>query len=201
MDVREQLIDAALRVYARSGMRGATTRRIAEEAGVNEVTLFRQFGSKDALIHEALACRAAHEVSLVLPSHPVDPYAELREFCRQHYRALSNARALIRKCLGEFEEHPDATGVACQGPARLAEALEGYLRRLRATGLASGDWSPRAAAAMLMGTLFADAMGRDLMPHHYTHSEREAIDEYVALFIRAIGGVRHAQGGTTGAAR
>jgi hypothetical protein len=47
---------------------------------------------------------------------------------------------------------------------------------------------------MLMGTLFADAMGRDLIPHHYTHSEREAIDEYVALFVRAIGAARQASG-------
>jgi AcrR family transcriptional regulator len=201
MDVREQLIGAALRVYARAGMRGATTRRIAEEAGVNEVTLFRQFGSKDALIHEALACNAVDEVSLALPAEPVDPHAELREFCRQHYQALSRARALIRRCLGEFEEHPDATGIACQGPARLAESLEGYLSRLRSAGLASGAWSPRAAASMLMGTLFADAMGRDLIPQQYTQSEQQAIDEYVALFLRAIGTVRQASDDEAGPGR
>src|ERR1051326_2984409 len=53
MERREELLRAAARVYARHGYRGSTTRRIADEAGVNEVTIFRQFGSKDALIHEA----------------------------------------------------------------------------------------------------------------------------------------------------
>jgi AcrR family transcriptional regulator len=54
-EVREQLLQAALRVYAVAGVRGATTRRIAHEAGVNEVTLLRHFGSKDTLLQEALA--------------------------------------------------------------------------------------------------------------------------------------------------
>ena len=54
MSVREQLLDAAVRLYAEAGYHGATTRRIASAAGVNEITLFRHFGSKDALIREAI---------------------------------------------------------------------------------------------------------------------------------------------------
>jgi hypothetical protein len=40
---------------------------------------------------------------------------------------------------------------------------------------------------MLMGTLFADALGRDCMPERYTYSERDGIRHYVSLFLRAIG--------------
>src|SRR6185437_17057975 len=47
MDIRERLLGAAAQVYAEAGYRGATTRRIAHEAGVSEITLFRQFGSKE----------------------------------------------------------------------------------------------------------------------------------------------------------
>ena len=54
MTVRDQLLAAAARLYAEAGYRGATTRRIAVKAGVNEITLFRHFGSKDALIREAI---------------------------------------------------------------------------------------------------------------------------------------------------
>jgi AcrR family transcriptional regulator len=53
IDSRDRLIEAAIRVFAESGFRGATTRRIAEAAGVNEVTLFRLFKTKGALIDEA----------------------------------------------------------------------------------------------------------------------------------------------------
>ncbi|NJD54393.1 MAG: helix-turn-helix transcriptional regulator [Candidatus Methanoperedens sp.] len=39
----QKILEAALRMFAREGYDGATTRRIAEEAGVSEMTLFRKF--------------------------------------------------------------------------------------------------------------------------------------------------------------
>ena len=40
---KDHILEAAARLYGEHGFRGTTTRRIAQEAGVNEVTLFRQF--------------------------------------------------------------------------------------------------------------------------------------------------------------
>jgi AcrR family transcriptional regulator len=186
-EVRDQLLQAALRVYAVSGVRGATTRRIAHEAGVNEVTLFRHFGSKDTLLQEALAWESRQVIEGIgLPAEPVDPQQELLEFCRRQHRVLLASGPLIRTSMAEFGEHPEATRLVCQAPVRLAEELQQYLVRFRAKGLAAGDWQPRAAAAILMGTLFSDAMGRECMPERFP-PEQDAIAQYVALFLRAIG--------------
>jgi AcrR family transcriptional regulator len=186
-EVRDQLLQAALRVYAVSGVRGATTRRITHEAGVNEVTLFRHFGSKDTLLQEALAWESRQVIEGVgLPAEPVDPQQELLEFCRRQHRVLLASGPLIRTSMAEFGEHPEATRLVCQAPVRLAEELQQYFVRLRVKGLAAGDWQPRAAAAMLMGTLFSDAMGRECMPERFP-PEQDAIAQYVALFLRAIG--------------
>ena len=188
LDAREALLVAALRVFATAGSRGATTRRIAQEAGLNEVTLFRHFGSKDSLIQEALAWKAEQFLATrPLPDAPCDPAAELIAFCEQYHEGLTRSRALIRTCLAEFEEHPDTTRLACRTPARIAEQLEAYLHRLRTAGLAGRDWSARAATAMLMGTLFSDAMSRDCMPERHSLGVPEAIREYVAVFLRGIG--------------
>ena len=46
---RRQLIDAARRVFAEHGFRGATTRQIAAEAGVTEALIFQHFPDKDSL--------------------------------------------------------------------------------------------------------------------------------------------------------
>ena len=54
---RQLLLTAAARIFARDGLEGATTRAIANEAGVNEVTLFRQFGTKEHLL-EAVVGKA-----------------------------------------------------------------------------------------------------------------------------------------------
>jgi AcrR family transcriptional regulator len=48
------LLDAARDQFARQDYRSTTTREIADAAGVAEPLLFRHFGSKAALFHEAL---------------------------------------------------------------------------------------------------------------------------------------------------
>jgi AcrR family transcriptional regulator len=187
MDVREALLRAAIKVFAETGTRGATTRRIAQEADVNEVTLFRHFKSKDDLLRAAVQFFASQAMSHPLPDHPQDPRAELVQWCRGHHRELYKVRALIRRSMGEFDEHPDNCAQCMQASVRIAEELVSYLGRLRSLGLTSGDWDARAATAMLMGAIFSDALGRDTMPERYPYSMRDAVEKYVDLLLSAIG--------------
>jgi AcrR family transcriptional regulator len=187
MNVNAQLIQAALQVYAESGSRGATTRRIAEVAGVNEVTLFRHFGSKEALVRRALEWVGEHALAVRLPVEPLDPGEELLAFCRAQHRGLFQVRALVRRTMAEHEEHPEAAAVARQITAGIEAELRSYLERLRAAGLTTEPWDGQTAVAMLMGTLFADAVGRDCMPDRYPTHPEEAVAGYVVLFCRALG--------------
>jgi AcrR family transcriptional regulator len=192
MSVRNQLIEAAARLYAEAGYRGATTRRIAGEAGVNEITLFRHFGSKDALIREAISHAESSLVpDVLLPETPRDPFREVRDWARAHLAELRSRRSLIRTCMGEIEEHPGIFPAENSPPAAAAKTLCRYLRRLRGNGLAKAPFDETAASTMLIGVLFADAMGRDIMPDMYRNDPEHALDQYVKLFLRAIGvGVR-----------
>ena len=53
------ILDATLLVIGERGLKGTTTRAIAERAEVNEVTLFRKFGTKANLIRAAIEHRFA----------------------------------------------------------------------------------------------------------------------------------------------
>ena len=196
---REKLLEAAARVYAAVGFRGATTRRIAEEAGVNEVTLFRLFGSKAALIDEAVRLHTGAEPSLevALPEEPADPVVELTAWCEARLEMLRERRAILRKTMGELEERPEAGPCAAEAPIGAATELKRYMRRMGALGLierAPGggcsaerrDEELHAAGAMLMAALFGDAMGRDMMPEMYPQPPERAAGLYVGLFLRAI---------------
>ncbi len=187
MDVRDRLLSAALRVFEEAGSRGATTRRIAAEAGVNEITLFRHFGSKAVLLGEALDRAAATPVVCCLPPEPGDPAAELLAWCRHGYAMLRRNAAMLRTAMGEMEESPDAARCAAHSPARAHDDLLAYLVRLRERGIATGEWDPDAASSMLMGAIFGDALSRDMMPEKFPFSEDEAPALYVSLFLRAIG--------------
>lgn len=187
MTVRDQLLDAAARLYAEAGYRGATTRRIAAQAGVNEITLFRHFGSKDTLIREAITRAAAPQVRDPLPASPREPFREVRDWAKAHIGELRQRRSLIRTCMGEIAEHPGIFSAENSPPALAAKALSRYLRRLRDAGLAKAEFDEVVASTMLMGVLFADAMGRDVMPDMYSNDADQTLDEYVRLFLRSIG--------------
>jgi AcrR family transcriptional regulator len=190
VDAREQLLQAAIRVYSTAGTRGATTRRIAREAGVNEVTLFRQFGSKEALLRGAIQSIYDREVLRPLPDAPVDPTRELTAWCRVHHEFLIRIRSMLRISMAEFAEHPEHMTEACKLPVSVANELHDYLIRLRAKGLAHGRWNARAASALLMAAVFEDAMQRDIMPERFPYAERVAVRHYVGLFLAAIGVAR-----------
>ena len=81
MTAEQRILDAALKVFASEGYTGATTRRIAEEANVAEVTLFRKFQSKENLLREVLLKnRATFSVldKLFQPEKDVDLETDLR---------------------------------------------------------------------------------------------------------------------------
>lgn len=186
MNVKDQLLEAAAQVYAESGYHGATTRRIASVAGVNEITLFRHFGSKDVLLREALAhCHAEGDVAL--PDVPQDPLSELTEWSRAHLEHLHQRATLIRTCLSDFAERPELVMPEISCPARATRELAAYLERLKERGLASESFDTAAAAAMLLGALFADAIGRDVVPELYPTSPEHAAARYVEVFVCGIG--------------
>ncbi len=194
MERREEILRAAAQVYARHGYRGSTTRRIADEAKVNEITIFRQFGTKDALIHEAIATCGEGGPPVTLPAVPADPFKELHDWAAALRAHVTASRSLIRRCMSERDEHPQLIASANRGPLRAAADLESYLRRLRHSGWTDEDFEAHAAAAMFIGTIFGDAMGRDVMPGIYPATPPRAIQYYTTLLLKAIGvRLKHAE--------
>lgn len=187
VDTRRNILEAALEVYSQLGFRGATTRRIADAAGVNEVTVFRHFGSKDVLLEEALHLLAEEPFAISLPNDPVDPLRELTVWSEAQIARLRGRRAMIRTCMGEIGERPQHTMCASAAPRRAFSELGHYLTRLKEARVASRQFNTDAAAAMLMGSLFSDAMGRDMMPDVFPSPPERAPRRYVELLLRALG--------------
>jgi AcrR family transcriptional regulator len=54
---RERILETAYELFGRGGVRAVGVDTIADRSGVTKVTLYRQFGSKDALVRAFLARR------------------------------------------------------------------------------------------------------------------------------------------------
>jgi len=66
---REALLNAAVRVVARGGLRKLTYRAVAQEAGTTHGLVVHHFGSRDTLIQEALA----HAIRTSLSTSALEP--------------------------------------------------------------------------------------------------------------------------------
>ena len=186
MPNRCNILEAAGRVYAKFGFRGATTRLIAIEAGVNEVTLFRTFGSKGALIEAVLKENGAQHAHIPLPSSPTDPASELTAWVQAGLDRLRELRPLILHAMSEREERPEADSFACQGREHAHDVLMAYATALTKAGLADANADIHTATVMLISSVMGDVMARPMVPNAFPSLE-EAAARYVNCFLRAIG--------------
>lgn len=74
----DELLDIARRLFREKG-HTATTREIAEAAGISEAVLYQRFDNKDELFFTAMHARGPDVEDLLGPKDPVDnPFAYLR---------------------------------------------------------------------------------------------------------------------------
>jgi AcrR family transcriptional regulator len=186
-EIRNRILAAAGRVYAQYGFRGATTRLIATEAGVNEVTIFRIFGSKAAMLQEMMQSQVAATATPMLSTDVSDPAGELTRWCATMLEYLRGHAHLIRTTIAEAQERPDAACAACEGPNSAGESLVVYVEHLRKAGVADSDADVGTAVSMFMSAMFGDALYRDIMPDAFPQPAEAAPAKYVQTFLRAVG--------------
>lgn len=87
---RQALIDAAISIVAKKGLRGLTYRSVAEEAGVTHALVTHYFGSRDTFILEALQSTIAEaERGLFAEDQTLDQFASpLSEFISRERELL-----------------------------------------------------------------------------------------------------------------
>ncbi|HEY4988825.1 MAG TPA: helix-turn-helix domain-containing protein, partial [Opitutaceae bacterium] len=104
---RQLLLSAAARVFARDGLEGATTRTISREAGVNEVTLFRHFGTKEHLLEAVVgsAFGGKPRPAAEAPRGMRSLRADLKSFAARYEELLVANLPLVRTMIGEIHRH------------------------------------------------------------------------------------------------
>jgi AcrR family transcriptional regulator len=183
---RERILEAAGRVYAKHGFRGATTRLIANEAGVNEVTLFRTFGSKGALLEAVLQQHHENMPEVVLDANADDLEKELTGWIHTHIEKVRSIRPLLIHSMGEMDERPEAQEFACRGRRIVHDVVTRFVSALKARGAAAPDTDEDTAAVILVATIQSDAIARSFVPDVYPPVE-EAPGRYAKSFLRMIG--------------
>jgi AcrR family transcriptional regulator len=93
-ETEERILDATIELLDKVGWKGATTKRIAAEAGVNEVTLFRKFRSKELLLKAAKKRNANNFLKELDFLFKMDDSGDIRMYL---IRIWKNASKMINK--------------------------------------------------------------------------------------------------------
>ena len=128
----EAILSATLDTIVQHGLKGATTRAIATAAGVNEVTLFRRYGNKTALIRAAVLSRAqALRRSGVQYTGNLEH--DLIHLTRAYQQTLQTFGPVVRVIVTEFPRHPELAEVL-DGPRQLFGEIAALLTRYQQEG-------------------------------------------------------------------
>lgn len=150
-----QVFAATVDVLLANGYAGATTKLIAEAAGINEVTLFRKYGSKAQLVAAALL----HERA-TLEEQPVaysgDLRADLRQMVHTYITASSRHSSLMMLIMAEVARYPELRDTM-QVPFMMISRYSGILAQYQAEGrLRPGE--PVLVVGALLGPVIVNTM-------------------------------------------
>ncbi|WOB45446.1 TetR/AcrR family transcriptional regulator [Thermoleptolyngbya oregonensis NK1-22] len=108
---RQRLIQVAVDLFITQGVAETTTRQIAEQAGVNEVTLFRHFGNKHGLLLAVMQDKEALSrlgMALGQQSTQMGSASQaIKDYANVHLQALEQIQEFVRSLIGEAGHYPD----------------------------------------------------------------------------------------------
>jgi AcrR family transcriptional regulator len=107
-ETRTRILKAALRLFARRGYDGTTTRDLAEAAEVAEGTLFRHFPNKKAILVE-VATQGWIEIltDLLTELSEMGSYKAVAQVMRRRMLHLHENADMLRVCFMEAQFHAD----------------------------------------------------------------------------------------------
>lgn len=187
-DTQQRILDAALKVFSRDGISGATTREIARVAKVNEVTLFRYFKNKNELLHQAVMC-SANRYEQVFAEASLESAADLRHTVQSYAQALANKfrenEDLVRTFMGELNRHLKLwRSLFAEANKNSRGKFIAYLQSAQKAGLVRKDLDAETATDALSGMLMSGALKRPLTDSFYTNERY--VKTCVDLFLKGI---------------
>ncbi|GEM89143.1 TetR/AcrR family transcriptional regulator [Oceanithermus desulfurans] len=174
----ERLLGAALELLAERGYKGATTRQIAERAGVAEVTLFRRFGSKARLMAEAVrSAGAAFEEVAGRPSG--DLQGDLLAMAERYLAQLRRAGSLIFVMAGEAAREPELRQALEEAMAGRIATVAGFFAYYQQRGALRP-----APAGTLVHAFFGPLISSALFQTALSRAPELDVEAHVHGFLR-----------------
>lgn len=188
---REQIMEAALRVFAKKGFVGASNKDIAREAGITPGLIYHYFESKEALLKAIFEDRSPTNILRTIPPQVTQlPPEEFLRFVVKHMLTgieEGEFMPLLRIYLSEALYHPKVATIVTSLIAGGSQFVEGYLAaRMESGELCKTD--PGLVTELMMGSVMNTAMRRQILhdPLTLRYSQDQIVESIVSTVLRGL---------------
>jgi AcrR family transcriptional regulator len=165
-DTKKRLLEATLKLISEKGYMGATTREIAREAGVTELTLFRHFGSKEKLFKELLGSYTfLPKLKELLPELDGLSSREALELIATRFLlTLKERKSMVKIMYSEYTAYPEnIREVYNKFVQEMRTTLASFFEGLQKRGVLRKDISPGMTARMFLWILLSYFRSEEIM--------------------------------------
>jgi TetR/AcrR family transcriptional regulator, fatty acid metabolism regulator protein len=152
---RRQILDAAVRAFAKKGYHASRVSDIAEEAGVAYGLVYHYFESKDAVLESIFRDMWGMMVAAInaVEDEEESPREQLRKSCAIVLRTWRDYPDVVRVLVREVARSGEQLQREVEEIAHAFEALQRIVERGQAQKVFRDDISPRLASWVIYGAL------------------------------------------------
>lgn len=184
---RQRILDAAFRLFSVSGYTRTSTRALAAEAGVNEVTIFRHFGSKQNLLRAVIEAFNQEAFPATFEKLLTGDYiVDIPVMAKALAEAMAEGFAPIRLLMCEAQEVPSLLELMTEGSEQNQALTADYFRRQIEAGVLRDDLDPETVS-LAFDALFSTPVINSAMfdPDHAPKvPDDDTINQLAGIFIR-----------------
>jgi TetR/AcrR family fatty acid metabolism transcriptional regulator len=183
----QQIVDAAIRVFARNGYYNSRVSDIAREAGIASGTIYLYFRTKDeilvTLFRERMAAWVAH-VRTAIAGEP-DAVAKIRRIVALHFRVLEDDPDLAEVVQVELRQgHKFFRGASAHEVSAYFDLIASVLLEGVEAGLIRADLPVKVATKVLFGAM--DQVATSWVLGKRVHRLSDSAEAVAAIFLKGV---------------
>jgi TetR/AcrR family fatty acid metabolism transcriptional regulator len=186
-DKPQQIVDAAIRVFARTGYYNSRVADIAREAGIASGTIYLYFRTKEEILVTLFREKMAEFVAYLrreIAGEP-DPVRRIRRLVRLHFTVLEQNPALAEVVQVELRQgHKFFRGASAHEVAAYFELIGSVLEDGVAAGRFHADLPVKVATKMLFGAM--DQMATSWVLGKRGYRLADTADAVATIFLKGV---------------
>ncbi|MEG4044953.1 helix-turn-helix domain-containing protein [Microcoleus sp. Pol17_C1] len=188
-ETKKRILQAAQRLFARSGYDGTTTRDLAVAAGVAEGTLFRHFDNKKAILIE-VATEGWVELltDLLTELSEMGSYKAVAQVMRRRMLNIRENSDMMRVCFLEAQFHPDLRDrIQLEVIGKMSDVAEAFFETAMEKGVYR-KMNPKIVAQVFLGMFAVAGFSQNTImePNASPQQMQEMAEGLADIFLNGV---------------